>query len=395
MDFKNIRILDEKPIKEGERWVYSAGFNVKPDLKNKERINAEIEGIKYILKSKGVVSILSHQGRTVDKDMMHLDFLTLILNEKLGTPVRYFPENNSEAAVNFSKSLKSGEVAIFGNTRFHKGEEENDSNLAKQFAKLGDYVAIGGFSKAHRKNASNIGILEYLPGYITKNQLEEMKFLSQWSGKKPDVYSVAILGGVKKEKITIGLKSFSKIYDFIIPGGIVLNTILKTKGYKIGCSLIKDGDKSFEEEVSQILKETNEFKIYIPSKVIIAKKVDNGFEDSKTINISEGIPNDYMIVDYVLDSTALEALEKTKNNGRIILTGTPTLYTGGFDCAMNQILPYLENPNVKSIVLGGDSASEIPSKGLKSSGGGAALQVICEGKTAVCEALKKNKEKFN
>ena len=386
----DVKRLEDRSIKSGERWVYSAGFNVKLDLKSTERIDSEVEDIKQISYAGGIVAILSHQGRQGDGNIIHLDFVADYLTKRLGKKVKYFPENNTIEAIDFANSLKEGEIAIVGNTRFNEGEEKNYAELAEQFSKFGDFAAIGGFNKAHREHASNIGVLNYLPGFLTRNHLREMELLKPWAGRS-ESYSVAILGGVKKEKIIIGLKGFSKIYDFIIPGGIVLNTILKVKGYNIGNSVIEDDGKTFEKEVKEILKE-NEKNIYIPSIVFVTKD----FKNSNLIYICEGVGDGYSIVDFVLDNGTIKTLERTVNEkGRILLAGAPSLYKNGFKNATMQCLHYLKNPGVKSIILGGDSINEIPFNGAKSSGGGSSLEYLCSGTTAVYEALKRNKEKFS
>jgi len=390
MNFQNIKKLEDRKIKRGERWVYSAGFNVKPNLKNTERIDSEIDDIQQISEAGGIVIILSHQGRQSDGDVIHLDFVANYLTKRLGKKVKYFPENNTIEAIDFANSLKEGEIAIVGNTRFNEGEEKNYAELAEQFSKFGDFAAIGGFNKAHREHASNIGVLNYLPGFLTRNHLREMKLLKPWAGRS-ESYSVAILGGVKKEKITVGLRGFSKIYDFIIPGGIVLNTILKVEGYNIGNSVIEDEGRTFEKEAKEILKE-NRNKIYIPSKVFITKD----FKNYKLIDICEGVGDEYSIVDSILNNGAIESLERAVNKkGRILLAGTPSLYKKGFKDATMKCLSYLEHQRVMSIILGGDSINEIPFNGIKSSGGGSSLEYLCSGTTAVYEALKRNKEKFN
>ena len=386
MDFQGVNKLEDRTIKKGEKWIFSAGFNVKSDLKNTERIDTEIEDIKQILNSDGIVIILTHQVGSNNEKVEHLDFIADYLSKRLETKVKYFRENTTNAALNFVKSLKPKEIVIMGNTRFHKGEQKNDPKLVYKFSKLGDFIAVGGFSKAHRSHASNVGILDFKQGFITRSQIKEMKLLSPWSGKKLE-YSVAILGGIKKEKIQ-ALINFSKTYDVIIPGGIVLNTILKAKGFKIGGSTIEDEGKTFEKEVEEVLNK-NFNKICIPSKVFITKKN----KDSKLIDISKGVPPNYHIVDFILDKKAEEALEKAVNTkGRILLAGTPTFYSKGFKNATNKCLLYLNNPQVKSIILGGDSTREIPFKGIKSIGGGSALEFLYKGTTTVYEALKRNKE---
>lgn len=408
LDTDDIRLLEKKQIKKGERWLYSADFNTKyskkedgsVQLKSTERIDGECKDIKYISEKGGIVIILAHQGRFKDKDTVHLDFITPYLSKKLGKEVKYFPENNTPLAVEFVKSLEPGDVAIMGNTRFHEGEEKNDSLLAQQFANLisetGGCIAISGFGKAHRAHASNVGILQHLAGYATKGHVREMNLLKKWAGRKKEVYSVAVLGGVKKEKITEGLKGFSETYDIIIPGGIVLNTIYLAQGRKIGKSVIEDEGKKYDNIIKEILKADKGKKICIPKEVIIAKPTNKGFEDVKKIMIDQGVPEDYMIVDFVLPDSALRTLENlSQHGGRLVLAGTPGIYTAGFKTATDTILEYTNKNDIDVIALGGDTSSEIKLKGYSSTGGGSALSFVANGTTAVYEALKLNKKKFS
>lgn len=392
--FEDIRKLEDREIKEGERWIYSAGFNVKPDLKDTERIDEELDDLEQLITSGTRVVILSHQGRFTDGDVLHLDYVKRYLRKKLGREVKYFQENNTPAAITFARSLKPRQVTIMENTRFHEGEEENCQELARQFAQLGDFVAIGGFNKSHHPASSNVGILKYLPGFLARSIIRNIQLLVPWTGKS-NCYSIAILGGRKKEKVS-ALEGFSEIYDVIIPGGIVLNTILKVKGYEIGSSVIKEKSNSFEAIAERVLSRHKD-KIYIPQRVCIAN-IEN-LRDSKWIDISEKVPQGYMIVDFELTDSAFKALDLVvEQKGRILLAGTPALYTKGFTQATLQLLPYLENPRTKSIILGGDSTREIPASEhvVKSTGGGSSLEFLCKGTSglAVYEALKINKQKF-
>jgi 3-phosphoglycerate kinase len=54
-------------------------------------------------------------------------------------------------------ALKDGEVLLLENLRFHKEEEKNDPNFAKQLAKLGDVYVNDAFGTAHREHASTFG----------------------------------------------------------------------------------------------------------------------------------------------------------------------------------------------------------------------------------------------
>lgn len=407
IDFDGIRQLENTSIKKREKWLYSADFNIKYSkktdnsiqLKNTERIDTEIEDIKQISDKGGIIVILAHQGRYKNNDTEHLDFISPYLSKKLGKEVKYFPENNTKNAIKFVKELQPGDIAIMGNTRFHSGEQENDEFLAEQFVKLvgkKGRIAVGGFGKAHRTNASNVGTLQHLPGYATRSHIREMQLLGNWAGKKEGVYSVAVLGGVKKEKITEGLTGFLKTYDAIIPGGIVLNTIYLVQGKKIGKSIVEDSGKTYEECVKEILISTNSAKLCIPNEVIIAKPVNKGFEDIKKIQIDDGVPEDYMIVDFILPDSAMKSLKKlTSQEGRVVLAGTPGIYTAGFKNATDTILKYMNKNNVDAIVLGEDTTSEIGFKRKTSTGGGSALSFVAKGTTAVYEALKTNKKRFS
>ena len=133
--------LSDKKIFYGERWIYSAGFNISVKPNNKERLIEEIDDLNKLLSAGASVSILSHQGSYDDNTAVELDYLIPYLNNYLNTKIKYYPENNTNSAIHFSKNIKPGEAVIFGNTRFHKGEQINDlktqlkaeKDLNKQF----------------------------------------------------------------------------------------------------------------------------------------------------------------------------------------------------------------------------------------------------------------------
>ena len=392
IDLRGVRLLEETTVKKGDRWIYVADLNIDhdgTDLKSMDRIDAEIDDLKQIRKSGGIAVILAHKGRFEDKDTEDLDFVLPYLKKRLGGEPQYFPARTTKAARDFVNGPKPGDVAIMGNTRKHKGEEENSARLAKQFAKLGDFVAVGGFGKAHRAHASNVGILDYLPGYATRSQTREMASLSKWAGRNEKTYLVAVLGGVKKEKITVGLAGFAEMYDAIIPGGIVLNTLLKAKGYRIGDSLKRDGGRTFIREARAVLRGPHQDKICLPEKVIVATVKE--FGNVHTIKVSDGVPRGYMIVDYLMPRKAVTALDKVvRRKGRLVLAGTPGIYTQGFARATDAVMKRMKRRGVKGLVLGGDTAGEVGYKGTVSTGGGSALYFVAYGTTAVLEALRAN-----
>ena len=397
--FEEIAHLQDREITPGERWVYSADFNISLQgqaLRSTSRIDVEVADARHILKGGGRVLFLAHQGRYKDSDTEDLDYVVPYLREVLGVEVCYFPENATPGAEEFSRQIRPGTAAVMGNTRKHPGEEQNDPSLAQRFSLLGDYAAIGGFGKAHRAHASNVGILSHLPGYITESQLREMECLAPWAGAQEEEFFLAVLGGTKREKITIGLDGFLQTYDGIIPGGIVLNTILKVKGYAIGDSLIEDSGRAFERETKEMLQRENRGTIYLPERVIIAGRNGEQFSDVRLVGIDEGVPEGSMIVDYVLPPTALASLERmVAERGRLLLAGTPGIVTAGFSQATQPLIEMMRRNKDKCIVVGGDSAAELGYDGPTSVGGGSALYFVAHGTTPIIDALLLNRRLFS
>lgn len=399
MNVNAVRLLEETEIRPGEPWIFVADFNIKHDgtkLKSTDRLDAEIEDIRQIADAGGIVAILAHKGRFKDKDTEDLDFVCPCLSGKLGKTVAYCPENDTDAAVRFVASLKPGDVAVMGNTRTHEGEEKNSDALAERFARLGRRAAIGGFGKAHRAHASNVGLLKHLPGYLPRSQAREMRLLAPWAGTEEGAFSLAVLGGIKKEKITTGLEGFARTYDAVIPGGIVLNTLLKVKGCGVGGSLLTDGGKSFEKEVAKILAETPAGRIHLPDVVVAAKRTDTGFRDLAAVDLRrESVPDGFMIVSYLMPDGGRKALDEVvARRGRMVVAGTPDLHGEGLGLATADVVQRLRQAGVRGIVLGGDTAAEIRFAGVTSTGGGSALHVVAHGTTPVFEALRENRVKF-
>jgi phosphoglycerate kinase len=385
-----VAVFSERHVKPGDRWIYSADFNVKKVPH--ERVDCELDDLRKISDAQGITCILAHEGR--NGDARHLDFVAQYLSEQLNRAVQYYPENATDAAQKFADTLKNGDIAVMGNTRMNHGEERNDLALAAEYAMLGDHVVIGGFGKAHRKNASNVGILECRRGYLSTSQENEMAKLSLWASAEPNKYSVAVLGGTKKEKID-GLFGLAAHYDAIIPGGIVLNTILKQKypDQSIGASKIDDYGKTFEKEVARALDLYGD-KIITPNEVIVAQKDGDRWDNFGRVNISqmESVHDQCAIVSYVMPFDGMCALARVAQyQGRLVVAGTPDISHLAESKASRELQYWLKEIGPNALILGGDSAHDLQaSNAVVSTGGGSALAFLTTGTTAVYEALKED-----
>ncbi len=401
VDFRDVRQLEDVKICAGGRWIYSADFNsckrendgIK--LGTTTRVDEELADLQQIVAAGGKIVILAHKGRYKDKTAEELDFVAPYLSDRLGIEVKYCNETVGSKAIQYAQRLENGEVVVLGNTRKNPNEEKNAGDLASHFSVLGDKAAIGGFGKAHRAHASNVGILDYMPGFLTRSQIAQMRLLAPWAGED-EAHSIAVLGGVKKEKIIIGLE-LAESYDRIIPGGIVLNTALKVMGYEIGKSVIEDSGRSFETEMSEFI-ERYPNKLSLPTMLLAARKNEYGEINSALIDIeSEDVPDDYMIVDFLISDFSHLDLERVcREHGRLLIAGTPGLVPEGFTAATTDIAEYVRREDVRGLILGGDSADDIGECGSAtvSTGGGSALSFLGEGTTKVFEALKRNRIKF-
>ena len=108
--------------------------------------------------------LLSHLGRPKGRDPK--ETLAPLANEvakAIGRPVSFAEDCVGDPAQAAVDRLKSGEVLLLENTRFHTGEEKNDPAFARELAALGDLYINDGFSVAHRAHASTTGLGHLLP----------------------------------------------------------------------------------------------------------------------------------------------------------------------------------------------------------------------------------------
>ena len=210
-------------------------FNDKIKLNKKEK--AKIEALPENERDAATAELIEKAKKDVKK--LTLAPVAARISELLGKDVIMAKDVVGEDAKAKAAALKSGEVMLLENVRFHAEEEKNDPEFAKQLASLAEIYVNDAFGTAHRAHASTAGVADYLPavcGFLIQKEIDVMgKALDE-----PDRPFVAILGGAKvADKLTVIENLLGKVDTLIIGGGMAY-TFLAAQGKGIGTSLFDD-----------------------------------------------------------------------------------------------------------------------------------------------------------
>ncbi len=353
-------------------------FNEKLKLNKKEK--AKIEALPAQEQEAATAEALEK----AKKDVKKLSLLPVAkrISELLGKEVIMASDVIGADAKAKAAALKSGEVMLLENVRFHAEEEKNDPAFAKELASMAEIYVNDAFGTAHRAHASTAGVADYLPavcGYLIEKEIGVMgKAL-----ENPQRPFVAILGGAKvSDKLKVINNLLAKVDTLIIGGGMAY-TFLAAKGCGIGNSLY-EGEQL--EYCKDMLKKAEEkgVKLLLPVDTVVAPAFPNPIDAEIEIkNVSvDAIPENEMGLDIGEKTRELFAAEiataKTVVwNGPMGVFENPTLAKGTVALAQA-----LADSQCVSIVGGGDSAAACEQFGFAdkithiSTGGGASLEFL-------------------
>jgi phosphoglycerate kinase len=371
----------------GKRVFCRVDLNVPMDngeITDDTRIRAALPTITYLIEQGAKVILASHLGRPKGKvvEAMRLAPVADRLAEYLKQPVYKTDEvvgSEVEACVS---RLKDGEVLLLENVRFHPGEQKNDPELAKGFAKLADVFVNDAFGTAHRAHASTAGVAQYIPAVAGFLMQKELKALGE-AIYQPTRPFTAIIGGAKvKDKIGVIQNLLEKVDNLIIGGGLSF-TFLRAQGYEIGKSLFESDKVELAKELIQQAKDKG-VNLYLPVDVVVANKFSPKPERIATVSVEE-IP---------LDLMGLDIGPKTREIYSDVIAASSMVVWNGpmgvfeferFAHGTEHVAKAVAESNAFSIIGGGDSVAAIKKAGLSeqvnhiSTGGGASLELL-EGK---------------
>jgi phosphoglycerate kinase len=288
--------------------------------------------------------------------------------------------------------LKDGDVLLLENLRFHKGEEKNEEQFAKQLAKLGDVYVNDAFGTAHREHASTYGVPQQLQGkprVIGFLIQKELKFLGD-AISNPQRPFVAILGGAKvSDKINVIAQLLGKA-DVLLIGGAMAYTFFLGQNKQVGKSLV-ERDKV---DLARELLAKARGKIRLPVDNVISSEMT---DTAKTSVVEGEIPADMEGFDIGPRTRELYKAEILK--ARTIIWNGPMgvfekkPFAEGTRAVAQAVAEATKNNGAVSVIGGGDSAAAIEQMHLAeavshvSTGGGASLEFLENGHFATLDIL--------
>ena len=378
---KNIEDFDLN----GKKVIIRVDFNV-PIKDNKivddNRIKMSLKTINYAINNNAKVILMSHLGRVKTEEDKANNSLKIVgdrLSELLGKNVIFINATRGSELENAINNLSDGDVLLMENTRFEdvngKLESSNDSELGKYWASLGDIFINDAFATCHRAHASNVGIASILPngvGYLVKEEIDKFSILDN-----PERPYTLILGGSKvSDKIGV-IENMAKRCDYILIGGGMAYTFLKSLGYNIGLSLLDEESIDFCKRMLDSYKD----KIILPLDSVVSDEIEE-LSNIKDIDLFDD--NDKALD---IGPKTIDEFKKVIDKSNTIVWNGPLGYYENerFAIGTKDILKYLAESNKTVILGGGDTAACAINYGYKdkfthiSTGGGASLELL-EGK---------------
>ncbi len=312
------RTLDDVNVS-GKKVVIRLDLNVPiadGKVTDTTRIDRVVPTLKELLSKGAAVIILAHFDRPKGKVVpeMSLKPVAPALEKALGQPVHFhFTDWQSAPHVH----AKAGDVVLMENTRYHAGEEKNDSGFAQMLAGLGDIFVNDAFSAAHRAHSSTEGIAHLIPAYAGRAMEGELNAL-QSALETPKRPVIAIVGGAKVSSKLDLLGNLVKKVDALVIGGAMANTFLHAQGHSVGKSLV---EKDLAETARAILvaAEKANCAILLPVDAIVATEF-KAHAPSHDYGV-DGIPADGMMLD--VGPMSVDLVKAAIDNAHTLLWNGP------------------------------------------------------------------------
>ncbi|MDR2074571.1 MAG: phosphoglycerate kinase [Oscillospiraceae bacterium] len=368
----------------GKRVLLRCDFNVPffddGTISDTRRIDESLETIKFLIRKNARVIVCSHLGRPSGKFVKELTLapVAAYLSKVLGVQVKLSQDVAGEDSRFLASALEDGQICMIENLRFELGEEQNDREFSQQLASLAEVYVNDAFGTCHRKHASLVGVLEFLPGFygflIEKEVMGMSKILDE--PKRP---FISILGGKKVSDKIEAIEGILQCVDVLMIGGGMTYTFINSLGHNVGDSICEYEKLRLAKDILLYAKEIG-VKLMLPLDVRAGREYSPETE-SKIFSTSE-IPSGWQGLDIGPETTKIYAQEIEKAgtvvwNGPLGVSEWKNFSEGTFELARA-----IARSDANSIIGGGDSAEAVKRLGLSgkmthiSTGGGSSLMFL-------------------
>jgi phosphoglycerate kinase len=380
------RTVRDLEVREGERVLARVDFNVPLEggrVADDARIRAALQTIELLLDRGAALILCSHLGRPKGRDPeTSLKPVSERLGELVEGPVHQAPEVIGPEVRRGAERLEAGGVLVLENTRWERGETENDPALAEELASLANAYVNDAFGAAHRAHASTAGVTEFLRPAVAGLLLEREVTTLRSIVEAPERPLVVLLGGAKvTDKIAL-IDTFLDTADTLLVGGAMCFSFFRAQGKPTGDSLV-------EEEGVELARraldkaESSRCNLLLPIDLVLGDR----FDDDAERRVDEGteVPAGWMGLD-VGPRTAEAYGEEVGRAGTVFWNGPMGAFElEPFADGTRAVAEAVARAPGTTVVGGGDSAAALADFGLAddvdhlSTGGGAALELL-EGK---------------
>jgi phosphoglycerate kinase len=380
---RTVRDLD---VTSGQCVLARVDFNVPLEggrVADDARIRAALPTIELLLERGVRLVLCSHLNRPKGRDPeTSLAPVSARLGELIDAEVHQAPEVVGPEVRRGVDRLEPASVLVLENTRWERGETENDVGLARELASIGDAYVNDAFGAAHRAHASTAGVAEYLRPAVAGLLLEREVVTLRSIVEAPERPLVVVLGGAKvTDKIAL-IDRFLDTADALLIGGAMCFSFFRAQGIPTGDSLV-------EEEGVELARraldkaESSGCRLELPVDLVAGDRFDAEAERRELDEVE--VPDGWMGLD-VGPRTAAKYGEEVAKAGTVFWNGP----MGAFE-----LKPFAEGTRAlaeavahapgTTVVGGGDSGAALAEFGLAdqvdhlSTGGGASLELL-EGK---------------
>lgn len=393
---KNIQDIDIN----GKTVILRCDFNVPlkdGQVDDDSKLVKSLKTINYIVDHNARVVILSHLGRVKteeDKKGKSLQVVAEYLKVLLRKDVIFMPKTKDLNLDSDIKNTPLGSIIVLENTRYedvpNKLESSNNEKLSRYWASLGDIFCLDAFGSAHRAHASTAGIGSYIPsclGFLMQEEMENLSYLVNG----PERPFTILMGGAKVDDKIKLIKNLLPKCDYFLATGGIANSFLKALRFPIGSSLATDDDSIISTLRSLILENKN--KIVLPIDATVGSTYDDNYARYRLIS---EVGTNEIIYDIGIKTIKKYkiAIDKSKT---IFVNGTCGMYEDSkYANGTMQTFNNLAMSNASIYVGGGDSVAAAKKLGFEgkfkylSSGGGATLEFLGDGKLEAVEYLKEH-----